>query len=397
MTHHWTTICYACGTTGPAEAKRCACGEPVWFDTSELTTSAVAGGTHPNMWQYADTLPVDPPDDLRLAAGGTPLYRARQLDAYTGCEIWLKDETENPTGSFKDRGTAVGVTAAIARGRRAIATVSHGNMAMSTAALSTAAGYESVLFVPADISETRLALLDQYGPDIVRVDGDYGRLYHDVLELGADLDIEVVNSDTPLRVAGQKTIAYEICAAFSGGCPDGIVLPVSSGGQASAIWKGLRELHAAGRISDVPSLYLVQAAACDPIARAYEAGTAVEPLSNPEETIAYSIANADPPSGNRALAAVADTGGASISVSDAAITAAQRRVAVEAGLCVESSSAAAIAGLRAVSKEGAIDSTDEIAVIMTGSGFKEFAGEPSQSAPVVPLSELRQWVASVVA
>jgi threonine synthase len=76
------------------------------------------------MWRYADTLPVDPPDDLRLAAGGTPLFRARQLDAYAGCAVWLKDETENPTGSFKDRGTAVGVTAAITRGRRAIATVS---------------------------------------------------------------------------------------------------------------------------------------------------------------------------------------------------------------------------------------------------------------------------------
>ena len=124
MAHQWTTICYDCGTTAPAEAKRCACGEPVWFDTSELTASAVAGDSQPNMWRYADTLPVDPPDDLRLAAGGTPLFRARQLDAYAGCAVWLKDETENPTGSFKDRGTAVGVTAAITRGRRAIATVS---------------------------------------------------------------------------------------------------------------------------------------------------------------------------------------------------------------------------------------------------------------------------------
>jgi threonine synthase len=131
-------------------------------------------------------------------------------------------------------------------------------------------------------------------------------------------------------------------------------------------------------------------------ARAYNAGTAVQQLSNPEETVAYSIANADPPSGDRALAAVADTGGVSISVSDAAITAARRHVAADAGLCVESSSAAGIAGLRELSKEGAIDSTDEIVVILTGSGFKEFVGEPSQSVPIVPLPELRQWVSSVV-
>lgn len=363
------TTCYACGNRYGPERKRCDCGEPVWFETDasgfEWPTSREQG-----TWAYADLLPVDPPDDLGSAAGGTPLFRAARLDEYAGCTLYVKDETENPTGTFKDRGSAVAVAAAREREKSWIGTVSHGNMAMSTAAHAAAAGLNCAVFVPADVSTARLTAIAQYDPEIVRVRGDYGRLYRETLAV-EEPAIEFVNSDTPLRVAGQKTVAFEICERFGPDGPDAIVLPTSSGGHASAIWKGLRELREAGLLDDLPRISLAQAAACDPIAEAFREGAeSVSPIE-PGETIAYSIANADPPSGTRALAAVRETGGSVVSVPDEEIRRAQAALAREAGCCVEPASATALAGLARLSEEGDLSPSEEVVLVATGTGFRE--------------------------
>lgn len=377
------TVCYACGRRYGPERKRCDCGEPVWFD---IDPTGFDWPTRPDrgMWAYADLLPADPPTDLGAAAGGTPLFRTPRLDEWAGCRLFVKDETENPTGTFKDRGSAVAVAAARDRGRSWIGTVSHGNMAMSTAAHAAAAGLDCVVFVPDDISDARLAAIGQYGPEVVRVRGDYGRLYHETLS--ADVpDIEFVNSDTPLRVAGQSTVALEICERFAPETPDAIVLPVSSGGQASGVGHALRLLHDAGLIDDLPALHLVQAAGCDPIARAFRNGdSAVAPIE-PEPTIAYSIANPDPPSGTRALAAVRDTDGTVVSVDDEAIRSAQSALARRAGLCVEPASATALAGLRLLAHRGVVDRDDEVVLIATGTGFRELATDERTRDRVIDL------------
>nr|WP_240334702.1 pyridoxal-phosphate dependent enzyme [Halorussus sp. MSC15.2] len=307
------------------------------FEWPVSERSVRRGGGDSGVWRYADLLPVGPlagaNAGVAAAAGATPLVRVPDLDA--GCRLHLKDESENPTGSFKDRGSAVGAAWASAAGRDWVGTVSHGNMAISVAANAAGSGPDgpnALVLVPDDISGERLAAIARYDPAVLRVAGDYGRLYYDALD--ADAPVEFVNSDTPLRVAGQKTTALELCEAFAsaGGAsgptgasspaPDAIVLPVSSGGHASATWKALRELRAAGLLaeSDLPRLYLVQAAACDPIAAAYRRGAdEVTAASDTEDTVAYSIANADPPSGTRALAAARETGGAVLSVPDDAI------------------------------------------------------------------------------
>jgi threonine synthase len=374
--------CYACGATATFdERKRCTCGESLWFETSS-SGFEWPDRRDPGMWRYADLLPVDPSSGVGAAAGGTPLVRTPRLDV--GARLLVKDEGQNPTGSFKDRGSAVGVAYAARAGRDRIWTVSHGNMAISTAATAAGVGMECTVCVPVDVPEERLENVARYGPEIVRVEGDYGRLYHESLALEG---IEFVNSDTPLRVAGQKTVALEICEAFSPELPDAIVLPVSSGGQLSAVRKALGELRAAGLIDQLPRLYAVQTAACDPIVRAFEVGEREVSAIDAEETIAYSIANADPPSGNRALAALRATGGAAVSVPDEETRAAQRRLAREGGFVVEASSAVAYAGLERLVERGALDAGERVVLIATGSGFKERTESPVESRTVA-LEEL---------
>lgn len=361
--------CYDCGSTFDfAERKRCICGEPLWFDVDangfEWPTDGTAG-----VWRYDGVLPVTDSVGISEAAGATPLVRSPRMDEYAGCRLHLKLEGQNPTGSFKDRGSAVGVSYAVDAGREWVGTVSHGNMALSVAAHAASAGLECAVFVPEDTPAERLELIARHDPHLLRVVGDYGRLYHETLAL--DSGVEFVNSDTPLRVAGQKTVAYELLEAFAPSAPDAIALPVSSGGQASGVWKALLELEQAGLIDDVPRLYLVQAAACDPIATAFQDGAStVEPVDG-DETIAVSIANADPPSGTRALTAARETGGAVVSVSDDEIRDAITRLSTTAGLSVEPSSAVAVAGLHCLAGDGELDADEDVVTIVTGSGYKE--------------------------
>lgn len=386
--------CYACGESyALSDRKRCECGEPLWFDVDSEGFAWPDAGRPRGVYRYADVLPVAEPVGIGSAAGATPLVRTPRLDAYAGCSLFLKSEGQNPTGSFKDRGSAVGVSYAANAGTDWIGTVSHGNMALSVSAHAASAGLDCAVFVPAGTPEGRLELIARHDPRIFRVEGDYGRLYDETLSL--DAGVEFVNSDTPLRVAGQKTVAYEICERFAPKAPDAIALPVSSGGQASAIWKALLELERAGLIEEFPRLYLVQAAACDPIAAAYREGRETVRPVDAGETIAVSIANADPPSGTRALAAVRATDGAVVSVDEAAIEDAMSHVATVGGLSVEPSSAVAIAGLRALSERGEVDEDDDVAAVATGSGYKERYGADAESR-TIELAALESELAAAV-
>ncbi|SFL28929.1 threonine synthase [Halogranum rubrum] len=387
-----TLSCVACGeTTSEWSSARCDCGEPRWVDVDVAGFDWDNVTDAPGMWRYESLLPVDRPGSLGDVAGDTPLVRTPRLDDVAGARIHVKNEAANATGSFKDRGSAVGIAWALEHGVDTVGTVSHGNMAMSMAAHAATVDLDCLVLVPADIPAERLGNIAQYGPTLLRVDGDYGKLYDRSLELGEEAGIEFVNSDAPLRVEGQKTTALEICEAFAAeGAqpPDAIVLPVSSGGHASGAWKAVRELHRAGAIDSLPRLYFVQAAACAPIAEAFERGDdEVTPVAA-GETIAYSIANANPPSGNRVLAAARETGGAVLAVSDDAIRTAQREFATRAGLSVETSSATTLAGTKRLAESGAIENDDEVVLVATGSGFKERGSGETPDVETVKLDEL---------
>jgi threonine synthase len=390
--------CYRCGETYPlGECQRCRCGEPVWLRSDPAEFDWDTGANRQGLWRYRELLPVETPVGVAGGAGGTPLLRTPRLDEYTGVQTYLKDESQNPTGSFKDRGSAVGVTHAVRDGTTAVGTVSHGNMAMSTAAHAAGADVDCVVLVPDDIPAARLQYIDQYDPIVLRIDGDYGRLYYEALEAGRGLAVSFVNSDSPLRVAGQKTIAFEILERFAPDVPDAIVLPVSSGGHGSAVWKAIRELDVAGLLPSTPRLFLVQAAACAPIATAFESGAEEVSGTRAGDTIAYSIANADPPSGTRALAAARATDGAVIAVSDDEIRDARSAFAAQGGACVEAASATSLAGVKRLSRAGYLDGDAEVVVVATGTGFKETTDmTPPDEPPTVPLTELESQLADRV-
>lgn len=379
---------------------RCGCGEPLWFDTDTTDFTWADCRDADGMWRYEALLPIDRPDGIARAGGGTPLIRSDGLDAAAGCRVYVKDETEHPTGAYKDRGSAVAVPHALAAGVDAVGTVSYGNMAISTAAHAADRGRACIVFVPDEIPPARLELIAQYEPAIVQVDGDYGALYGDALALSEALPIAILVSDAPTRISGYKTALFEICEAFAPDTPDAVVLPTSSGGFASGIWRGIRDLEAAGLLDDPPRLYLVQTAAADPITRAFDAG-AVDPTAlTPDETgetIAHSIGNPDPPSGGRALAAVRDTGGAVVSVTDEELRTAKRRFAVDGGFCVEPASAGALAGASRLSGRGDISSDESVVLIPTGTGFKELGtGESSVATERVRRSDLSGRVSSLL-
>ncbi|WP_198530042.1 threonine synthase [Halorubrum aethiopicum] len=367
--------CYRCGSRYDDEFRvRCDCGEPLWIEPETAAFAWDDRRDRPGMWRYESLLPIDRPNGIARAAGGTPLVRTPGLDDVAGGRVYVKDEGETPTGAYKDRGSAVAVPHAIATGDDVVGTVSYGNMAISTAAHAASLDRECVVFVPEDIPPVRLELIAQYEPIIVRVGGEYGALYEDALDLSDRLPITVLVSDAPTRVSGYKTALFEICESFAPETPDVIALPASSGGFASGVWLGIRELERAGLIDEPPRLCLVQTAASDPITRAFEDGsTDPTPLSPEEtgETIARSIGNPDPPSGARALAAVRDTDGAVVSVTDDEIRAAQRRFAVEGGFYVEPASATTLAGVSRLAERGEISAEESVVLVPTGTGFKE--------------------------
>nr|WP_049911434.1 threonine synthase [Halorubrum lipolyticum] len=352
------------------------------------------------MWRYEALLPIDRPEGVAGAAGGTPLVRTPGLDDATGGRAFVKDEGENPTGAYKDRGSAVAVPHAIAAGDDVVGTVSYGNMAISTAAHAASLDRECVVFVPADISGVRLELIAQYEPTIVRVSGEYGKLYGDALALSERHPISVLVSDAPARISGYKTAVFEIYDALAPETPDVIALPASSGGFASGVWLGIRDLESAGLLAERPRVCLVQTAAADPLTRAFEAGaTEPTPMSPDEtgETIAHSIGNPDPPSGARALAAVRDTGGAVVSVTDDEIRAAQRRFAVDGGFCVEPASAATLAGVSRLAERGEVAADDSVVLVPTGTGFKEMGtGEAAVETEAVHRTDLSDRLESLL-
>lgn len=378
-------VCYACGATADSGA-RCACGEPLWVAERRLSEWPTTGD--PSLWRYSDLLPVEPPSGLGAAVGGTPLVRTPRLDeVIDGATVRVKYEGAHPTGTFKDRGTAVGVAGALDRGAAAVATVSHGNMARSVAAHAASEGVDAVVCVPADVPPERLATIARHDPTILRVDGKYGRLYDAALSAGRDAGVAVVNSDTPLRVAGQKTTGLEILEHSS---PDVIVMPVSSGGHVSGVWKAIREVRASGLADDLPRLYLAQAAGCAPVAAAWDRGADEVTRVEPSGTVAYSIANANPPSGSRALAAARETGGSVLAVDDEAILGCRRLLAERAGLFVETSCATPLAAARELAGRGEIAADESVVLIATGTGYTErdVGDAPTPDPAVVDIAEL---------
>ncbi len=345
------------------------------------------GGVADGMWRYRAVLPhVDAALVERrvfLGEGATPLLRARRLGDEIGCaNLWLKDETRNPTGSFKDRGTAVGVAVLAGLGFESVGTVSTGNMARSVAAYAARAGMTASVWVGADTPPDKLAPVAVHGADVRRFTAPYGQIYEASLEWSRAHGVPFVNSDSSLRVEGQKTIALEVAEQLGGAAPDWMIVPTSSGGNLSAIGKGFSEAEAAGWIDRTGRLVAVQSSGCDPIVRGWEAD-ADGPISvESPSTIAGAISNPSPPSGARAIRWLHTTDGTALAVPDDDIEAARRRLATTMGRYVQPASAAPLAALLRMIADGRIGADDTVVLLLTGAGS-------NAPPPAMELPELR--------
>jgi len=327
-----------------------------------------------SVWRYAPLLPItDRSKIITLHEGGTGLHHCRRLGSLLGLEhLYVKNEGENPTGSFKDRGMTVGITRALEVGARSVICASTGNTAASLAAYSAKAGLETIVLIPSGkIAYGKLAQAIVYGARIVQIKGNFDEALKIVFEVcSRNREIYLLNSINPFRIEGQKTLAYEVCDQLNRQ-PDYFIIPVGNAGNISAAWKGFTEYYSLGQIEAKPKMVGVQAEGAAPIAEAVaKKRFTIEPVKKPE-TIATAIRIGMPVSWKKALRAIYESEGTALTVSDEEILDAQSLLARLEGLFVEPASAAPIAALKKLKEEDYLSRDDVVVCVATGHGLKD--------------------------
>ncbi len=330
--------------------------------------------------EYRDRLPVSKKTPVvSLREGGTPLVYACSLSETLECEVWLKFEGANPTGSFKDRGMTMAISKAAEDGARAVICASTGNTSASASAYAVKAGMVSAVLVPqGKIAMGKLAQAIVHGATLLQVDGNFDDCLTVARELSDSYPVALVNSVNPVRIEGQKTASFEIVDLL-GRAPDIHALPVGNAGNITAYWRGYTEYKADGVSDSCPRMWGFQAAGAAPLVQG-------SPVTSPE-TIATAIRIGNPASWDAALAARDESDGLIDSVTDDEILSAYRLLASTEGLFCEPSSAAGVAGLLKVKSQGGLDSGQVIVATLTGNGLKDpqWALESAPDPVVVPV------------
>ena len=314
--------------------------------------------------EYRHRLPVtDATPVVTLREGGTPLVYACVISEMTGCNVWLKYDGANPTGSFKDRGMTMAISKAAEAGAKAVICASTGNTSASAAAYAVKAGMVCAVLVPeGKIAMGKLAQAIVHGARLLQVQGNFD----DCLRLARDLadryPVSLVNSVNPDRIEGQKTASFEVVDLL-GDAPDIHCLPVGNAGNITAYWKGYVEYADSGESSRLPRMWGFQAAGAAPLVQG-------APVDKPE-TIATAIRIGNPASWDYAIAARDDSGGLIDSVTDEQILAAYHLLAEREGLFCEPASAASVAGLLQAKERGALEPGQTVVCTLTGNGLKD--------------------------
>jgi threonine synthase len=313
--------------------------------------------------EYRDRLPVtDATPVVTLREGGTPLVRSAPLSESTGCDVWLKYEGANPTGSFKDRGMTVAISKAVEEGSKAVVCASTGNTSASAAAYAGKAGIACIVLVPkGKVALGKMAATLVHGAQVLEVRGNFDASLELARDLAEQYPVTLVNSVNPFRLQGQKTCAFEIVDAL-GRPPDVHCLPVGNAGNIASHWLGYQEYLADGVIHEPPRLFGFQAAGAAPLVSG-------EPVADPR-TIATAIRIGNPASWDLAIEAARASEGGIWSVTDRQILAAYRRVAHE-GLFAEPASASSVAGLLQAHEEGRLPAGCTVVCVLTGHGLKD--------------------------
>jgi threonine synthase len=325
------------------------------------------------VWRFRELLPfLDPPaEPVTLGEGGTPLVEAPRTARWAGeVRLWAKHLGANPTGSFKDLGMTACISAAAAHGARVVACASTGNTSSSMAAYAVRAGLAAVMFVPFQaIAVAKLAQAVEFGARVIEVRGSFDDAFRVLRAVAAASKLHLVNSTNPFRLEGQKTAVAELLEQRGWRAPDFLVLPGGNLGNVSAMGKGLRELISLGVIDRAPRLVVVQAAGAAPFYRHWNTGKPVESVEHPE-TEASAIRIGRPANWPKARRELEWTGGMVEAVSDQEIEEAKAALASD-GIGCEPASAASVAGVRKLCREGRIPAGTEVLVILTGHQLKD--------------------------
>ncbi len=390
--------CRECARLYPAEALHVCdyCFGPleVAYDYEALrasvTRAQIEAGPQ-TIWRYAPLLPVVDAAPIDLGAGCTPLVRADRLAAELGLgELWIKNDTANPTGSFKDRVVSVALTKARQLGFKVAACASTGNLANAVAAHAARAGMVSVVFIPRDLEVAKVVTTAVYGGHVVAVEGTYD----DVNRLCAELTSEhptwaFVNVNVRTYYAeGSKTLAFEVAEQLGWQAPDHVVVPVASGSQLTKVAKGFAELHTVGLLDEEPHVRVsgAQAAGCSPVATAFAEGSdAIRPVK--PHTVAKSLAIGNPADGWYALETVRSSGGALASVTDEEIIEGIRLLARTEGIFAETAGGVTIATLAKLAAQGVVRRDERVVAYVTGHGLKTveaLVGTVGPTATIAP-------------
>ena len=399
-------VCAAC--FGPLE---------VAYDygvVAETLTRGSIASRAPGIWRYAELLPVDAPPARSLPVGSTPLLQADRLAPVLGVErLWLKDDTRNPSLSFKDRAVAVAAARAVEFGVEALACASTGNLAGATAAAAAAVGLPAYVFIPADLEPAKVDHALAYGATVVPISGTYDDVNRLCLEVADETGWGFVNINLrPFYAEGSKTLAYEIAESLGWRSPDVLVGPVASGAMFTRVARGFEELAELGLIERRPIRFVGgQAAGCAPVATAFAAGTdVIEPIREPD-TFVRSLAIGNPADGRYAVEVARDSGGSIEAIEDPVTAEAIRDVARLEGIYPETAGGVTLAAVAAARRSGVIRPGDEVVALLTGNGLKTpdartlghgdgiaRPGEPGLAPVIRPsLSAFESWLAGTEA
>ena len=339
---------------------------------TSLTRDTIASRA-PGIWRYAELLPVDAPPARGLPVGSTPLIVADRLAPVLGLDrLLIKDDTRNPSLSFKDRAVAVAAARALEFGVEALACASTGNLAGATAAAAAAVGLPAYVFIPADLEPAKVDHALAYGATVVPIEGTYDDVNRLCLEVADETGWGFVNINLrPFYAEGSKTLAYEIAESLGWRSPDVVVAPVASGAMFTRVARGFEELAELGLIERRPIRYVGgQAAGCAPVATAWAAGTnVIEPVRTPD-TIVRSLAIGNPADGRYVVELVNETHGSVEAIEDEVTAAAIRDVARLEGIYPETAGGVTLAAAAAARRRGVIRPGDEVVALVTGNGLK---------------------------
>jgi threonine synthase len=371
--------CRECGELYPAEPIHVCemCFGPLEvaynYDVigERVSHASIADGPA-SLWRYKALLPIESDRYVDSQAGFTPLVRARNLGKVLGLNnVYVKNDTVNPTFSFKDRPVSIASSKALELGFDTLACASTGNLAGSVAAHAAKAGMRGVVFIPADLEPSKISGALAYSPTLVAVDGNYDDVNRVCSEIADKYHWAFVNINMrPYYSEGSKTLAYEVAEQLGWRFPDRAIAPIASGSMFTKVWKGFSELAKLGLVQGTaPKMVGAQALGCSPVVAAWDANT-FEVVPVKPKTVAKSLAIGNPADGYYSLKIMKESGGVATAVDDAEIIEGMKLLARTEGIFAETAGGVTVAVLKKLVDQGQVDPDELIVVYVTGNGLK---------------------------